>query len=110
MVIALAAPPDVLRRYKDAGFLVFEDGDYAISAISALAGFAETFAHAAAIKPPGSASRPSIFPALPPTLDEHSAKALLAATGIPVLPEKVVANGAEVKLAAAEMGCPWCSR
>jgi acyl-CoA synthetase (NDP forming) len=106
IVIALAAPADVGRRYEDAGFLVFEDGDYAISAISALAGFAEIFAQTSAEGPPDQALRPRIAPALPPTLDEHAAKALLSAAGIPVLPEKVVPNGTEAKLAAAEMGCP----
>ncbi len=106
IVIALAAPVDVGRRYEDAGFLVFEDGDYAMSAISALAGFAETFAQGATQKSASRTTRPHAVPALPPALDEHSAKALLAAAGIPVLPEKVVPNGAEAKLAAAEMGCP----
>ena len=103
IVIALAAPQDVVRRHEDAGFLVFEDGDYAISTISALAGFAETFARQSVEAP---AKKAGQKPVLPDTLNEHSAKALLAAAGIPVLAEKVVRNAREAALAAAEIGRP----
>jgi acyl-CoA synthetase (NDP forming) len=107
MVLAIAAPPEVVRRYEEAGFLVFEDGDHAISTIAALAGFAETFAQATLEKVAahGAKGDQENTP-LPKILDEHSAKALLAAAGIPVLPEKVVRNGREAGLAAVDMGCP----
>ena len=108
IVIALAAPQDVVRRYDEAGFLVFEDGDYAISAISALAGFAETFANEerSVVADENKKKRKSPVAALPATLDEYSAKALLSESGIPTLPEKLVANGRQAKLVVAEMGRP----
>jgi acyl-CoA synthetase (NDP forming) len=39
-------------------------------------------------------------------LDEHVAKNLLAAAGIPALPERVVRDADQARLAAAELGCP----
>ncbi|MES2537123.1 MAG: acetate--CoA ligase family protein [Pseudomonadota bacterium] len=109
IVLSLAAPIEVVRRYEAAGFLVFEDCDCAIAAISALAGFAESFAAAAgdgAVSAPPSADKPLPDRRLPAVLDEHAAKALLAAAGIPVLPEKIVHDGPGARQAAAEMGCP----
>lgn len=104
IVIAMAAPPHVARRYEEAGFLVFEDGDNAILAISALAGFAEAFAKPERVGSVAEETPEKRVFALPAMFDEHSAKALLSASGIPALSEKIVANGREARRVAADMG------
>jgi acyl-CoA synthetase (NDP forming) len=106
IVLALAAPTEVVRRYEDAGFLVFEDGDCAVAAIGALASLHEAFEAAAHEPGPAAVAARPVAGSLPPALDEHAAKALIAAAGIPVLGERIVRNGEEAAVAAAQLGCP----
>ncbi len=112
IVLSFVAPPDVVRRFEAAGFLVFEDANRAVRAIAATANFSSSFG-----LNPGptyrslDASRlPSIPSALTKSelqgLDEHGAKTLLAAAGIPMLAEVVAADASEVQSAAAGMAMP----
>ena len=114
IVLSFAAPSAVVRRFEQAGFLVYEDVNRAVKAIAALASFAETFA--SSLPAPGSPSpagtEQSTRSALRVTaadlasLNEHVAKNLLAAAGIPALPERVIRDADQARLAAAELGCP----
>jgi acyl-CoA synthetase (NDP forming) len=101
IVLAFAAPPDVVWRFEDAGFPVFEDQDAAIHAIAALAAFGENFRAA-----PAEETAAASAVTLPATLDEHTAKAVLAQAGIPVLVEHLVRDGAAARRAATEIGGP----
>lgn len=69
----------------------------------------------AAAVPPVAASGPSkradaarVLASAPPgsVLDEHDAKAVLAAYGVPALPERLAANAAEAKAAMQALGAP----
>jgi acyl-CoA synthetase (NDP forming) len=102
IVLAFAAPPEVVRRFENAGFPVFEDQDAAIHTIGALARFGEN------LRTPAAASAPQAPAAiaLPATLDEHAAKAVLARAGIPVPGEHLVRDGAGARRAAIELGGP----
>ena len=115
IVLSFVAPADVVQRFEQAGFLVFEDVNRAVKAIAALASFGATFAAlsddqragapAATGQSAGLSASPLSAESLA-TLDEHVAKNLLAAAGIPVLAERIVQDAEGVRLAAAELGCP----
>ena len=98
IVLAFASPPEVVQRFEDAGFPVFEDQDAAIRTIAALVGFGERFAAVRQATPLPLAQAPQSLPAV---LDEHAAKGILARAGIPVLQDYLVADGAAARRAAA---------
>jgi acyl-CoA synthetase (NDP forming) len=104
VVLSIVAPPDIVERYEEAGFLVFEDPGRAIAAVAALAGFGRSFARGPAIPPP--------TPAVPVIdlpegrLSEHESKAVLAAAGLPVIEERLVHSAEAAAEAAEEIGPP----
>lgn len=106
IVLAFAAPTDIVRRFEAAGYLVFEDVNRAVQSIAALASFGESFkgAHSRQGRQEAAAIAPSVSWSGP--LDEHSAKRLLAQHGIPSWPERMAVDAAGVGRAAAELGCP----
>jgi len=101
--VSVTADPEMVREYDAKGLLAFEDPSRAIAALSALAGYRETFA------------LPAPEPvALPPTspldfgrkLNEAQAKALLAQVGIPSPKEALASDAAEAAQLATEIGFP----
>lgn len=104
IVLAFASPPEVVQRFEDAGFPVFEDQDAAINTIGALARLGETFA--APWEEPLPQERQHGMLALPSDLDEHAAKAALAQAGIPVLAEHLVQDGPAARQAAEKLAGP----
>jgi acyl-CoA synthetase (NDP forming) len=105
IVLSLIAPPDIVARYEAAGYLVFEDPCRAVAAVAALAGFGASFARPPEAPPPS--SLPAPLPPLPEgPLSERTAKALLAAAGIPVLEERLAGDAEDAAQAARELGLP----
>ena len=102
VVLSMVAPPDIVARYEDAGFLVFEDPGRAIAAVAALAGFGRGFAR------PPSDPPPSVpVTALPEgALSERDSKAVLGAAGLPVIEERLVDSAEAAAKAAEEIGSP----
>ncbi|TJZ85502.1 acetate--CoA ligase family protein [Paracoccus hibiscisoli] len=93
-------PPEVLRRYDQAGILVFDDPCRATRALDAVLRMAE---------PPAPTSRPDPGPAiaLPATTpDEAASKALLSEFGIASTPERAVADADGAVRAAEHLGYP----
>ncbi len=103
IVLSIVAPPDIVQRYEEAGFLVFEDPGRAIAAVAALAGFGQSFARTPADPPPG----PAKAIALPDgRLSERNSKAVLAAAGLPVIEEHLVRSAEAAAEAAGKIGFP----
>jgi acyl-CoA synthetase (NDP forming) len=102
--LTMAAPREVVRRYEERGFLVFEDGAQLTNALGALARFRANFDDAkkggTALALPGPASLPDM------PLSEHGAKVLLAAAGVTFPGERLVSPGGDVAAAAREIGFP----
>lgn len=98
-IIAFCAlgDPEVLRRYDDAGILIFNDPCRAVRALDAVLRLGSAQARSAKAAPPE--SKPVQLPVSSP--DEAEAKALLAEAGINAAPEKAV-QSAEAAVAAAE--------
>ncbi len=102
--LVITAGAEICAQYEEDGLLVFEDPDRAVAAMAALAGLADAFARPArdALPPPAAA-----LPRIPAhAVGEAEAKRILAAAGVPVLPEALVQDAAAAVAAATEMGFP----
>ena len=104
--LSLVGPPEIVARYRDAGYLIFEDPCRAIAAASALTGFGASFA-----RTPHPASREAdpqkqieTLPARP--LSEWESREILAGAGIPVMDGKLVKSADEATEAASAFDCP----
>ncbi|MFS4437773.1 acetate--CoA ligase family protein [Paracoccaceae bacterium GXU_MW_L88] len=103
-IIAFCAlgDPEVLRRYDDAGILIFNDPCRAVRAINAVLQFG---AEQAGARPPAlPKAKPVTLPAASP--DEAEAKALLAEAGIAPAPEQAVRSKEDAVTAAEAFGYP----
>jgi acyl-CoA synthetase (NDP forming) len=104
IVLVIVAPDDVVRRYEEAGCLVFEDPTRAVRAVAALnriqGGFETPFS------PPSGAAHaaPGSFPGTP--LGERQSKRLLADAGLPVIEDRLARTGEEAAAAAEALGLP----
>lgn len=100
-LLCILAPPERVREWEADGFLVMEDPSRAVVALAAMGRFGEAFA-----RPPAApaALAPIALPAARP--DEAEAKRLLAAAGLPVLPERVCTSPEAAVQAARELGFP----
>ncbi|WP_426954788.1 acetate--CoA ligase family protein [Muricoccus radiodurans] len=99
--LSVLAPPERVAEYEADGFLVFEDPHRAVVALAAQGRFGESFARAEATAVP----LPEVtLPARAP--DEATAKALLAAAGVPPVPERRARSAADAVAAAEAIGFP----
>ena len=100
-VLSVIASADKVRGYEEDGFLVFEDPTRAVNAIEAMGRFGAAFAAPAA----GEFVVPRVsLPAATPT--EAEGKRILAAAGVPAVPEKACATVDEAVAAAESFGFP----
>ncbi len=106
IILSLLGPPEAVARYRDAGFLTFEDPCRAIAAVSALTEFGISFEGA------GHASANDVSDVRPlntlpnHALSEWESRQLLASAGIPVVEGMLVNSAGEAAEAAAALGCP----
>ncbi len=100
-VLSVIASPDKVRGYEEDGFLVFEDPTRAVAAIEAMGRFGVAFA-----SPPAEevVVPPVRLPATTPT--EAEGKRILAAAGVPAVPEKACVSADEAVAAAESFGYP----
>jgi acyl-CoA synthetase (NDP forming) len=101
VILCLIAEEEKVRAYEAAGYLVFTDGHRAVRALAGLVRLAE-----------GRTRRSKAIDLPPPSeigtkaLSEHASKALLAAAGVPMHPERLVRSAKAAGVAAAELGYP----
>lgn len=89
------------------GFLIFEDPARAVAAVAGLVGFARRFAEPQ--KPPPVSTPSTALTGVQGNrgaLDEAQSKRLLAAAGVPFLPERVARTRDEAVAAAGTLGFP----
>jgi acyl-CoA synthetase (NDP forming) len=101
IALSMVGDDDVVRSYEESGFLVFEDSDRAIVALSALTRFSQSFERVTTAPPVKAAEPLTNSP-----LSEYSAKSLLGEAGIPFLSERLVTGGEEAGTAADAIGYP----
>jgi acetate---CoA ligase (ADP-forming) len=101
-VMSMLAPNKV-REYEADGWLCFEDPTRAVNAIGAMFRFGAAFEKAG--KPAPEVPRPAVtLPAATPS--EAVAKALLAAAGVPAVPEHACSDAVAAVAAAEAIGYP----
>ena len=99
--LSIVAPRDMIREYERDGFLIFEDPTRAVVALHAMGRFGAAFARAERV----AGLLPNVV--LPDhTPSEAEGKRILAAAGIPAVPERACADVAAAVNAAAEFGFP----
>ena len=100
-VLSVIASADKVRGYEEDGYIVFEDPTRAVAAIEAMGRFGAAFA----APPPDDIVVPEVsLPATTPT--EAEGKRILAAAGIPAVPEKACATVEDAVAAAVSFGFP----
>lgn len=130
--LSLTGAPEIVARYRDAGYLTFEDPCRAIAAAAALAGFGAHFAaldgavpdggvpdgvvpdgvgqggDATASPPPTPLPRPTPPPIPLPgrALSEWESRTLLAAAGIAVVEARLADSAEQAAAAVAAFGGP----
>ncbi|MDW8313337.1 MAG: acetate--CoA ligase family protein [Rhodovarius sp.] len=99
--MSVIAAPEVVRAYEADGFLVFEDPTRAVVALYAMGYFGRAFAAG----PPTTVPLPEVT--LPEaTPHEAEAKRILAAAGIPTVPERICRDAEAAVQAAEALGYP----
>lgn len=99
--VSIIAPPEVQAEWEADGFLVFEDPTRAVTALHAMGRFGAAFE---AVQPPAPRLPPVSLPDTTPS--EAEAKRLLAAAGVPAVPEMACADAEAAVLAARRFGFP----
>ena len=101
-VLAVVAPPAMVKGYEDDGYVVFEDPTRAVVAIQAMGRFGQAFAEPAGDRPPSAPQ--GELPVATPT--EAEAKRILAQAGIRSAPEAACVTPDEAVAAASGFGFP----
>lgn len=99
--VSIIAPPEVQAEWEADGFLVFEDPTRAVTALHAMGRFGAAFE---AVQPPAPLLPPVTLPDTTPS--EAEAKRLLAAAGVPAVPEMACTDAEAAVLAARRFGFP----
>ncbi|MGI9573735.1 acetate--CoA ligase family protein [Alloalcanivorax xenomutans] len=100
-VMSLIGEPEQNRPYEEAGFVLMEDPTDAVKVIKAMGQLGDAFARPL---PRREAVPPVTLPEVTP--GEAEAKQLLAAHGIPAVPEKVLGSAEEAAAYAEQIGFP----
>lgn len=104
IILSLMGPDQVVQRYRDAGYLTFEDPCRAIAAAAGLAVFGASFAQAEKVPDAtGNAARSDI-PVR--SLSEWESRAILAASGVPMGEARFAATADEASDAAKAYAQP----
>ena len=101
LVLVMLSTPEVTRELEAAGIVVFADPSRAVKAVHAAAVLRE---RSASVVDP--ASFAAVSSALPDVSNEHAAKRVLAAAGLPVPDETLCASAEEAVDAARAIGFP----
>ncbi len=104
IVMVIVAPQAIIRRYEDAGCLVFEDPTRAVRAVAALHRIQQAFD--APLSPPLGPAGAGLETLSDEPISEQASKRLLAGAGLAVVEDRLAANGDGAADAARELGFP----
>ncbi|MEC9368711.1 MAG: acetate--CoA ligase family protein [Pseudomonadota bacterium] len=107
LILSLLGPPEVVARYRDAGYLTFEDPCRAIDAAAAVVRFGESFARVSSGRDDGALLDSTSVPRIPArSLSEWESRELLAGAGVPLVQAVLARSPEEAAKAAAAFGAP----
>lgn len=101
LLLVMLSAPEVTRRLDAMGIPVFADANRAVKAVHAAATLRQRRSMLVRPEPVACASEP-----LPDVATEYAAKRVLAAAGLPVLPERLCTTADEAAAAATALGYP----
>ncbi|MBM40581.1 MAG: acyl-CoA synthetase [Acidobacteria bacterium] len=102
MVLSIVGPPELVKRYEEAGYPVFEDPSRAVRVVAALAQF-----HEALERPMPTTNATASGASLPEApISEANARTLLEQAGLPLAPARLCATADETVDAADSFGYP----
>lgn len=104
IILSLLGPPDVVQRYRDAGYLTFEDPCRAIAAASALTVFGASFEKGSSAQAALPKDAPGAIPARP--ISEWESRGILGQAGVPMGEARFASGAAKAGEAAEALGCP----
>ena len=104
IVLVIVASDEIIRRYEDAGCLVFEDPTRAVRAVAALHRIQQAF-EAPSSQPVAPAYRVQ-YPLPDGPIGEQACKRLLAAAGLTVVTDALARTKEQAAHAASELGLP----
>jgi acetate---CoA ligase (ADP-forming) len=104
IVQVIVAPEEIVRRYEDAGCLVFEDPTRAVRAVAALHRIRQAFEAPSPPTVPATGSAPGPLPDDP--VSEQESRRLLAGAGLTVIANRLTTTADEAADAARELGFP----
>ena len=102
MVLSIVGPPELVTRYEEAGYPVFEDPSRAVRVVAALAQCHEALARP--LPPTNAISSGAALPEAP--ISEANARTLLKQAGLPLAPARLCATADETAAAADAFGYP----
>lgn len=100
--LSVIAPPDIVKLYREDGFLVYDDPSRAVAAIAAMGRLGEGFDR----KHPARAPAAGVQRVLTHVPNEAECKAIFAETGIAVPMERLVTTSEDAVMAAEAIGFP----
>lgn len=108
LILSLLGPPEIVDRYREAGYLTFEDPCRAIDAAAALARFGAEFDTSPKMSSSGVVGgRPRRAAGIPSRrLSEWESREIVGAAHIPLAPARLVASAKEAAAAAREFSGP----
>ena len=104
IVLVIVAPEAIVRRYEDAGCLVFEDPTRAVRAVAALHRIQQAFD--APSPPPAHPASNGADPLPDYSVSEQASKRLLAGAGLTVIEDRLATTAEAAAEAALELGFP----
>lgn len=106
IILSLIGPPEAVNRYRNAGFLTFEDPCRAIEAATALVQYGVSFSGEKSVLSDDAGDAHGLKDLPHRALSEWESRDLLASAGIPVVEGKRVNSADEAAEAAEALGCP----
>ncbi|MEM8743936.1 MAG: acetate--CoA ligase family protein, partial [Pseudomonadota bacterium] len=104
LFLSLLGSPEVVQRYRDAGYLTYEDPCRAINAAAAMVTFGQSFAADGAS--PGESETPERVQIPAGPLSEWGSRELLDGAGVPLVEAVLATSADDAADAAAAFGAP----
>jgi len=106
IILSIMGPSEIMARYRDAGFLIFEDPCRAVSAAAALVHFGMSFAAKPGISSNETSNEPAPKNLGTQPLSEWASREILEDAGIPVATAKLATNSTEAATIANTFDAP----
>ncbi|HHK73893.1 MAG TPA: CoA-binding protein, partial [Rhizobiales bacterium] len=106
IILSIMGPPEIMERYRQAGYLIFEDPCRAISAAAALVHFGRSFAENSEASPVKSSIVSDPQNLGRQALSEWESRELLERAGIPFVAGKLATSPEQAATIARDFGMP----